>query len=399
MKFNYSLSKIITFLISFILFLRYIGGPFHLMNIGIPIGLTILLSIIYNFYSSKIPKNSIYIYIYLIFIYYLFIGSMYSNAPNYGREKTFLLSLFVILAIFSVKHIVANINSFLMTNFFFYILYIIAYFSFYGSLGNVLSQLDPRIRLEEMGGEVFGVIDASRYIGFCLISMFFLFFHTDFNLKFKKLIFIFMVTIGILIMLLFGSKGPLISLILSPIIYLIFYKKISLMNSVFLSLSIGILIFILLSPKTVLNILPQQYQTYFEYRFFDFETYQNDRPSLFKMALEDIDEKSLILGKGTGNFGYLITSQDVKQYPHNIFVEILYENGLLGLLFFLFLLIKALFRNKREYFISTNSYLIITVYYFLLNAQVTGDFDVNSALFVFLIFKQYPGLSKINQIT
>ena len=171
------------------------------------------------------------------------------------------------------------------------------------------------------------------------------------------------------------------------------------MNSVFLSLSIGILIFILLSPKTVLNILPQQYQTYFEYRFFDFETYQNDRPSLFKMALEDIDEKSLILGKGTGNFGYLITSQDVKQYPHNIFVEILYENGLLGLLFFLFLLIKALFRNKREYFISTNSYLIITVYYFLLNAQVTGDFDVNSALFVFLIFKQYPGLSKINQIT
>jgi len=185
MKFNYSLSKIITFLISFILFLRYIGGPFHLMNIGIPIGLTILLSIIYNFYSSKIPKNSIYIYIYLIFIYYLFIGSMYSNAPNYGREKTFLLSLFVILAIFSVKHIVANINSFLMTNFFFYILYIIAYFSFYGSLGNVLSQLDPRIRLEEMGGEVFGVIDASRYIGFCLISMFFLFFHTDFNLYFK----------------------------------------------------------------------------------------------------------------------------------------------------------------------------------------------------------------------
>ena len=44
---------------------------------------------------------------------------------------------------------------------------------------------------------------------------------------------------------------------------------------------------------------------------------------------------SPFLGCGTGCFGYLWFRRDQPMYPHNLFLEVLSENGLIGLLFFI----------------------------------------------------------------
>ncbi len=77
---------------------------------------------------------------------------------------------------------------------------------------------------------------------------------------------------------------------------------------------------------------------------------------------------------------------DVKIHPHNIFVELLYENGLLGLLFFIFISFRYLFdKHSVKYYMNMKSFLIIVIFYYLLSAQVSGDFSNNFPLFIFLL--------------
>ena len=163
----------------------------------------------------------------------LYFGTFYSNAPNYGRTKTFgIYVLFILMAIISGKYVVSNFRLFLKSNLFFFILFFIAYFAFYGSFGNVLKFVSEDDRLE-MGGEAFKAIATSQYIGFNLISLFFLFFRQNLEYRFKHLIFGFLFALGFFMMILFGSKGPILSLSLAPLIFIFFYQKYNLKKTLF----------------------------------------------------------------------------------------------------------------------------------------------------------------------
>lgn len=387
---EFKIPQLITILFAFTLFLRNVGGAFHLINIGIPMGLILILSVINNVSTRRIFENYSYFAIFLLFITYLFVGTFYTNAPNYGRTKTFGLFIFILMAIISGKYIVSNFSLFLKSNLFFFIVFFVSYFAFYGSFGGVLKFVSEEDRLG-MGGEAFKAIATSQYIGFNLISLFFLFFRLNFENKFKHLIFGFLFALGFFMMILFGSKGPILSLLLAPLIFIFFYQKYSLKKTLVLVAAIVVIGFILLFPETIIRIIPQQYQAYFHDRFFNYESYiTGARPSLIKFAISDIDKNSLIFGKGTGNYGFLYTQMDMKIHPHNIFVEFLYENGIFGLFFFIIILFRYLFvKTSVNYFLNMKSFLVILVFYYLLGAQVSGDFSNNFALFVFLILLFY----------
>ncbi len=381
--------QIITILFCFSIFLRYLGGDFHLINIGIPIALTISLSLYYSFQSKKAFVYNSYTLLVIFFILYLFLGTSYSKASNYGFQKTIILFLFIVMSITSARYIVSNFKLFLFSNFVLFIAFISIYFILYGNFSNVLGLLSISQRTE-MGAGVFGVIPASRYIGFNLICMFYLFFLYCPKMRFKKLLFIFISCIGIIMMILFGSKGPILSLIAAPFLLLLFHKKNSFKKNIILLFSIGIFLTILIKPEYILKIIPFKYQTYFEYRYFNYEGYLNDRPKLIKKAIADIDNNTFLFGKGTGNFGYLYSHKDIQIYPHNIFIEFLYENGLFGLLLFLFILLKNLVtKSTLSEYISSSSCILVLIYYFLINAQVSGDFSNNFLIFIFLILLQF----------
>ena len=93
----------------------------------------------------------------------------------------------------------------------------------------------------------------------------------------------------------------------------------------------------------------------------------------------------MLFGGGTGDFAHFDRGTDVRHYPHNVFLEVLYENGVAGLSLLLWFLLWPLFRLSRlsGRALSAPRFrrlvpLGIGFYTFTLaNAQVTGDVSTN----------------------
>jgi O-antigen ligase len=94
----------------------------------------------------------------------------------------------------------------------------------------------------------------------------------------------------------------------------------------------------------------------------------------------------LLLGTGVGSWSIFYFGNDLRNYPHNIFLEISFEEGLLGLgafLIFLFSVGASIFRMLRE---SRWHYLAmgLLVLYCVLVSLFSGDLDDNRVLFLWV---------------
>jgi O-antigen ligase len=94
----------------------------------------------------------------------------------------------------------------------------------------------------------------------------------------------------------------------------------------------------------------------------------------------------LLLGTGVGSWSSFYFGNDLRNYPHNLFLEIAFEEGLLGLgAFFIFLLAvgAAIFRMLRE---SRWHYLALglLVLYCVLVSLFSGDLDDNRVMFLWV---------------
>jgi O-antigen ligase len=91
----------------------------------------------------------------------------------------------------------------------------------------------------------------------------------------------------------------------------------------------------------------------------------------------------LVLGTGVGSWSRFYYGSDLRNYPHNLFLEIAFEEGLLGLaVFFLFLFsvgvaIFRMLRESRSHFLA----LGLMVLYCVLVSLFSGDLDDNRVLF------------------
>ncbi|MFT4752505.1 MAG: hypothetical protein ACI85Q_000036 [Salibacteraceae bacterium] len=72
---------------------------------------------------------------------------------------------------------------------------------------------------------------------------------------------------------------------------------------------------------------------------------------------------SRLFGHGIGSYGIIKTGKDIRLYPHNIFLEIWFETGLIGLVPFLFFLISALLWTLK----NNQQVLGIAILYLLVN--------------------------------
>jgi len=91
----------------------------------------------------------------------------------------------------------------------------------------------------------------------------------------------------------------------------------------------------------------------------------------------------LLVGAGVGSWSRFYYGNDLRNYPHNLFLEIAYEEGLLGLavfLIFLFSVGAAIFRMLHE---SHSHFLALglMVLYCVLVSLFSGDLDDNRVLF------------------
>lgn len=107
-----------------------------------------------------------------------------------------------------------------------------------------------------------------------------------------------------------------------------------------------------------------------------------DRVSILS-TVEDSIPPNLLIGWGIGSFGIVTLGQDYVFYPHNIFVELFFEQGFIGLMLFLVLIIMVV----KKFMFNSLGYLII---FFFINSLVSGDISGNNYLFILAFVAALP---------
>lgn len=83
------------------------------------------------------------------------------------------------------------------------------------------------------------------------------------------------------------------------------------------------------------------------------------------------------LGEGTGAYGIYFNGIDEVAYPHNIFLEVFFENGLIGIGLLILLIISFIVNYKPKLI----NYCVI---FFFLNSLMSGNINGNNLLFLCL---------------
>jgi O-antigen ligase len=122
----------------------------------------------------------------------------------------------------------------------------------------------------------------------------------------------------------------------------------------------------------------------------------NPRTGLYAETIE-LSQRALVLGHGTGSWPVLAGYGDERNYPHNLFLEIVAENGLVGLILFLALVWVA-FRPVSLERLRRDPQALCAMMLFantLLNAMTTADLVGNRVVFMMLgllaLFAMRPG--------
>ncbi|HOI72952.1 MAG TPA: O-antigen ligase family protein [Syntrophales bacterium] len=91
-----------------------------------------------------------------------------------------------------------------------------------------------------------------------------------------------------------------------------------------------------------------------------------------------------ILGHGLGSWPLLVGFGDIKEYPHNVILELLVELGLVGFLLFLAIPLRALYQNrflKATQCVPTLLIILMIFVDLFVNALCSGDLSDNRLLF------------------
>jgi hypothetical protein len=375
----------IIILLGYFIFTHHYKGVIYIDTIIIAIVIIILLFIRHKTDLKFIlERNNLKFY---ALILWLLIGIFYTNAPNYGMTKLYKFIGFYLLGIFTAKIVTENLNFFLKTMVVFLLIMILDFFYVNRSFNEFISHVSVTSRVEEFGGTsgFKSGIEVSRYIAFTIIIIFISFKERLFN-NLWKLISSMLVIFGLIFMALMGSKGPLISMFITFSFLAILYIKNRTKAILYFIAPILLLLFIYFFQDFILSHLTSDLSEYFFYRYFNIEKF-TDRPDLFTMALSNINH--IIIGEGTGNFGFLWFGTDIDGYPHNIFLELFYENGIIGLLIFLSLLFSTLWRSIHLKIRINRILFTSSILYFLFASMTSGDIIGNPLLFIFLVYSNY----------
>ncbi len=373
-------NNIFIVLFTSLILVKFVGSAYSISLYPIIIILTIFLFFSQNLKLSNLKKYWIFL---LLFCSYTFITLLWTSAPNYGLRKIYLIIPFLIIGILSANIFKENRLKFLKFSgiFFFGVLLILIFIDFEKIIENSLYSIN-RYRIDEQVNSntiavFFGIgtiISLYNYKVLKGITRFFFLFSTVSFIGFS---------------IFNGSRGNLISIIFSIILVKILY--VSKNTKGYLKYLAFIIVFLFVSINTDFfqNFLEDNY--YISSRFLSEESYGSldERFLSYRLVFSTIDLK-IFLGNGIGDFGHLLTGIDSTAYPHNLFLEILYELGFIVFFVFstiLFLIHRKSIRLKKINKISNDILFIINlVIYFLLFAQSSGDITDNFLLFIFLIY-------------
>lgn len=421
----YSLVMIFNFLfrypeIYFSLFLFagvYKGDP-RLAFLPVFLDLTIffelltILGVIYNLLKRKLrpvfpPRGILLSYIFIIILSILSLS--YTLAPVYGTDKL-LRFLFITSPAFFLSPMIFQQRKSIL-RFFIVAITLAAIMSFDIIIIQKIAPGEPGFH-SALGSNYLAV---GRVSGIALLAVLYLSITT--KNKLYKLICLFFAGLFVFNMLISGGRGPLISII-GSIIFVFIYLEISGLkfrkNKIVIDKRNFRLMFYIVLLIMIALFIVSYFSNYFItifYRIFLLEDLSGasigTRMSLYNSAIKILEKfPTNIIGLGIGGFSVYYISvyysgYDLRLYPHNIFLEIASELGVLGLFAFIFVLYKSFMvafdtikeakKDYRDYYL--NIALLALFVFMLVNSSVSGDINDNRLLFTSLgLIYAYRGL-------
>ena len=296
----------------------------------------------------KLPsEQKSIVYLFLIFGLLLGISYIYTVSPDYGFRKILRFNTFAVTMFISPLLIIKSpADSKRLLSYFYFLLVIIigimllqfVYFLKWGDFAIVLAYWN---RISIPGANP---IQVSRYLAIGAAMMIALLIRNKPSQSLHYFAILFVILLSIILS---GSRGPLVSIIIGSIVYAILYeRKHSSRIFGYGILAIGTII-------TLLLLLPESLTQ----RFFDISqgsvimTQQGVRRistiatrfEFWSMSLQAWFSSitSFFIGLGAGSFSSLFIWRDWRWYPHNLFFEIIAELGLIGLVIGVLFIIKS----------------------------------------------------------
>jgi O-antigen ligase len=376
LKYSYLEKSVVVFFI-YSIFLKYGGGVFHLIDSTLSLLISFAISLIVFKKKSLLIFNYINIRLIFCLLIIMAIGLTYTNALNYGANKLLGVFILIFLSIPIIPVLIKRANYFSVICMVFLSLYILAIYIEYGSFQFIVDNADEKLRLGGAGGgddDNFHPIGISRFVCFCLVPIICnLFYYPKYKIV---LISSGLIFISLIILFLAATRGPVLALMIIVFIPLI-NSQITKKKIITISSFFGLGVFYLFSKILMNDIL---------FAVFTKRANAGDEGRIDIISnAADMALEFPLFGHGTGNYGFYHAGIDVKMYPHNIFAEIFYENGLIGLFLLLMIFTQGLIKfnriNKNK-----NGVLFFSLFiYFLINAQFSGDIQGNIITFIFLI--------------
>ena len=343
----------------------------------------------------KLPSEpTSIVYLFLIFGLLLGISYMYTASPDYGFRKILRFNTFAVTMFITPLLIIKSpADSKQLLSYFYFLLVIIigimllqfVYFLKWGDFAIVLAYWN---RISIPGANP---IQVSRYLAIGAAMMIALLIR---NKPSQSLHFVAILFVILLSIILSGSRGPLISIIIGSIVYAILYeRKHSSRIFGYGILAIGTII-------TLLLLLPESLTQ----RFFDIsqgtviKTQQGvqristiaTRYEFWSISIQAWFSSitSFFIGLGAGGFSSLFIWRDWHWYPHNLFFEIIAELGLIGLIIGVLFVIKSYqIINKgiqRGSFTDHSALWVAGTVVMFIAAQFSGDINDNRILWMFI---------------
>jgi len=335
-------------------------------------GFTFLLFLFLLLTGLKFQSGKFFL-IGLLFFVVVFISLPFTRAPEYASLKVvqmigyfFLLPLVLINTIRVGKQEDYFINGLFLAGIFF----IATTLYYYGNPYSVLKSASRFFRLQLGSGG--NPIMTSRYLGLSVITfVYFILVRKSILLKASSFLF---ASVAFMYMVSTGSKGPMASLLLSLLVFVFFatkYRKTCAITLIVCGVISGFLLLMLLPPEFISQ------------RFFSkIENLSGRLPVLLNTInyLFHADFIQLLLGHGLGDFGFFSLGRDTRMYPHNIFIEILFETGMVGLILFLWWVlypVKVFFKINKFKLDAAGGFFLSVYLYSIINAQSSGDLPTN----------------------
>ena len=343
----------------------------------------------------KLPsEQKSIVYLFLIFGLLLGISYIYTASPDYGFRKILRFNTFAVTMFISPLLIIKSpADSKRLLSYFYFLLVIIigimllqfVYFLKWGDFAIVLAYWN---RISIPGANP---IQVSRYLAIGAAMMIALLIRNKPSQSLHYFAILFVILLSIILS---GSRGPLVSIIIGSIVYAILYeRKHSSRIYGYGILAIGTII-------TLLLLLPESLTQ----RFFDISqgsvimTQQGVRRistiatrfEFWSMSLQAWFSSitSFFIGLGAGSFSSLFIWRDWRWYPHNLFFEIIVELGLIGLVIGILFIIKSYqIINKgiqRGSFTDHSALWVAGTVVMFIAAQFSGDINDNRILWMFI---------------